>query len=147
MKKVESIALIEIKYFVNAIKVLDAVSKTCEVELLSCEKYLGGQLVTIIVGGTTSSIINTVETVNASFNGVSDSPLIKVLAIHNPHKEIMKFIDSDQIEDRNAESNENKINEVEDVTKSSVETIKKAEKIINESNLVIKRKEIEEETE
>lgn len=92
MSKFEAIGLVEVTYFTNAIEILDAMIKTCNVQYLNSEKYLGGKLVTIIVGGSMSSVTSAIEAAKKLGENKELNPVKAGIVIGKPHDEIMKFI-------------------------------------------------------
>lgn len=89
MKNYEAIGVIEVRNFTNALKILDSVCKSCDVELLNTENRLGGRLVSIILGGDISNIKAGIESAREC---VSDGSIKNAVCITKPHEEIMKFI-------------------------------------------------------
>ena len=65
-KNFSAIGVVEINFFTNALIALDEMLKASDVHLVSCEKKLGGRMVTIIVGGDTSSVNAAIEAVYAT---------------------------------------------------------------------------------
>lgn len=92
MNRYEAIGVIETQYFTIASEILDAVCKGANVEFLTSENYLGGRLVSLIIGGSVSDIKAAIEIAEQVCEGKPDNPLKMALAIMNPHEEIMKFI-------------------------------------------------------
>ncbi len=71
---------------------MDAVCKGANVEFLSSEKYLGGRLVSLIIGGSVTDIRSAIEIAEHIGRNKQGNPLKMALAITNPHEEIMKYI-------------------------------------------------------
>lgn len=92
MNQYEAIGVIETQYFTIASEILDAVCKGANVEFLTSENYLGGRLVSLIIGGSVSDIKAAIEIAEQVCAGKQGNPLKMALAIMNPHEEIMKFI-------------------------------------------------------
>jgi len=92
MKKYEALGIIETQYFAVATELLDSVCKASNVEFLTSENYLGGRLVTIIVGGSISDVTVAIETAQLKASEMMNNPLKMAIVITNPHKEIMKYI-------------------------------------------------------
>ncbi|CAM3955766.1 BMC domain-containing protein [Mesobacillus zeae] len=88
----EALGIIEAQYFTVAAEILDAVCKGGNVELLSSEKYLGGRLVTLVLGGGVSDIQASLEIARQVCEGKPNEPLKMALAITNPHEEILRYI-------------------------------------------------------
>lgn len=91
-KQFGAIGVVEINFFTNAMVVLDEMLKASEVRLVACEKKLGGRLVSIIVGGSTSSVNAAVETALSMGDKVGQSNIKVAVAISNPHPEIRKLL-------------------------------------------------------
>ncbi|MBU9714221.1 BMC domain-containing protein [Evansella tamaricis] len=92
MKRYEAIGVLETQYFTFALELVDKVCKASNVDFLTSENYLGGRLVTIIVGGSISDVNEAVETARQICEKKESTPLKKALTITNPHEEILKFI-------------------------------------------------------
>lgn len=92
MKKYEALGIVETQYFTIAMELLDQMLKSADVEFLASEKYLGGRLVTLVVGGSISDVTVAVEVAKLAAEGKERSPLKMALVITNPHPEIMKYI-------------------------------------------------------
>lgn len=113
MKVYEAIGVVEVKYYTTALQVVDAMCKASDVELLSSEKTLGGALVTLIVGGTTSNVNAAVDTAKLACEG-RENLLKMALVISRPHEEIMKFIVKKETTKRRGKSVKKKIEEVKE---------------------------------
>ena len=85
----KSYALIEIPGVVAAPHALDIMCKTADVELVSCERKLGGRLVTIIVEGDVAAVTEAVET--AAAKAIKKPASYAVIA--RPHEEIVKIVE------------------------------------------------------
>lgn len=92
MKNFNAIGVVEITFFTNALIVLDEMLKASEVHLVACEKKLGGRLVTIIVGGDTSSVNAAIETALDTGARVGEKNIKVAVSIPNPHPEIKKLL-------------------------------------------------------
>ena len=92
MAAYEALAVVEIRYFANAVRILDQMVKAANVEFLSSEKYLGGRLVTMILGGSVTDAKNAVEIAKETCAEMPENPLRMALVISNPHPAIMKYI-------------------------------------------------------
>jgi microcompartment protein CcmL/EutN len=108
MKKYEALGVVETQYFTIAMELLDQMLKSADVEFLASEKYLGGRLVTLIVGGSISDVTMAVEAAKMKAEGKEHTPLKMALVITNPHPEIMKYIvpslkNTEQVEKSDAE--------------------------------------------
>lgn len=85
----EALGVVDVMFFANAVKVLNTLMNTSYLELVDCKKYLGGRMVTIIVGGTVSNVTSAIEAVNDQYR--LDSVVKNTVVITNPHKELFKF--------------------------------------------------------
>jgi microcompartment protein CcmL/EutN len=83
---------VEVSYYANAVYLLDVMVKASQVKFLTAEKRLGGRLVTLIVGGSTSQVNSAVDAVKAAGENLGGNLLKAAIAISNPHLEILKFI-------------------------------------------------------
>lgn len=92
MTDYEAIGVVELLYFTNAMEVLDEMCKASNVEYLTSEKYLGGKLVSVIVGGTVSNVTAAVQAAETICASKPRNPLKMAIVITKPHEEIMKFI-------------------------------------------------------
>lgn len=98
MKSYEAIGVVEAQHFATALELVDEMCKTSHVQLLGAEKYLGGRLVTLIVGGSIASVTAAVEAAREVCAKKLRNPLKMSLVIPKPHAEIMKFIIPAQLE-------------------------------------------------
>lgn len=98
MKRYEAIGVIETQYFTVAMEILDHVCKTANIEFLSSEKYLGGRLVSLVVGGSISDVTEAISAARLVGESKQNSPLKKALIITNPHEEILRYIISPKTE-------------------------------------------------
>ncbi|MED3575678.1 BMC domain-containing protein [Cytobacillus praedii] len=96
MTNYEALGVIETQYFTVAMELLDQMCKSSDVELLASENYLGGRLVTLIVGGSFSDVDVAVQAAKQAAEYKANNPLKMALVISNPHSEIMKYIVSSQ---------------------------------------------------
>lgn len=92
MKNFNAIGVVEITFFTNALIVLDEMLKASDVHLVACEKKLGGRMVTIIVGGDTSSVNAAIETALDTGARVGEKNIKVAVSIPNPHPEIRKLL-------------------------------------------------------
>lgn len=99
MENYEAIGVIEAQHFTTALEIVDEMCKTSHVQLLGTERYLGGRLVTVIVGGSISNVTAAVEAARAVCDNKPINPLKMSLIIPKPHAEIMKFIIPSRAED------------------------------------------------
>ena len=91
-KNFSAIGVVEINFFTNALIALDEMLKASDVHLVSCEKKLGGRMVTIIVGGDTSSVNSAIEAVYATGGRIGEKNIKVAVAISNPHPEIKRLL-------------------------------------------------------
>ncbi|RXJ04173.1 BMC domain-containing protein [Anaerobacillus alkaliphilus] len=92
MERIESIGVIETQYYPVAVEILDQICKGTNVQLLTSENYLGGMLVSLIVGGSVSDVNEAVAIAKQVCQDKENNPLKKAIAISNPHPEILKYI-------------------------------------------------------
>lgn len=92
MKMYEAVGVIEAQYFATAMELLDNMCKASNVEFLTSEKYLGGRLVTQIIGGSISDVTTAVQVAKQICESKPKNPLKMALIITNPHAEILKYI-------------------------------------------------------
>lgn len=92
MKNFNAIGVVEITFFTNALIVLDEMLKASDVHLVACEKKLGGRMVTIIVGGDTSSVNAAIETALDTGAKVGEKNIKVAVSIPNPHPEIKRLL-------------------------------------------------------
>ncbi|WNF38844.1 BMC domain-containing protein [Bacillaceae bacterium IKA-2] len=92
MRKFDAIGMIEVQYYTVAVEILDHISKSTKVEFLTSENYLGGRLVTLVVGGGISDITEAIEIARKVCQHKRDNPLKMALVITNPHPEILKYM-------------------------------------------------------
>ncbi|WP_017754436.1 BMC domain-containing protein [Calidifontibacillus oryziterrae] len=98
MKKYEAIGVIEAQYFATAMELLDEICKASNVEFVTSENYLGGRLVTLIVGGSIPDATTAIRLAKQICENKPKNPLKMALVITNPHSEILKFIVPSKIE-------------------------------------------------
>jgi len=89
-----AIGVVEINFFTNALVVLDEMLKSSDVHLVSSEKKLGGRMVTIIVGGDTSSVNAAIEAASATGDRIGEENIKVAVTISNPHPEIRKLLNA-----------------------------------------------------
>ncbi|MFD2445384.1 BMC domain-containing protein [Bacillus sp. CGMCC 1.16607] len=92
MKKYEAIGVVETQYFSIAMELLDQMCKSADVEFLTSEKYLGGRLVSLVIGGSVSDVTVAVDVAKQLAEQKSGNPLKMALVITNPHMEILRYI-------------------------------------------------------
>ncbi|MDQ0156866.1 BMC domain-containing protein [Robertmurraya andreesenii] len=125
MKKYEALGVVETQYFTIAMELLDQMCKSSDVEFLASENYLGGRLVTLIIGGSVSDVTVAVDVAKQVAETKANQPLKMALVINNPHAEIMKYIISSQPQ---SEVEEGKLNSIEMETKEESKSKKKKSK-------------------
>ena len=86
-----AIGVVEVNFYANAVCLLDVMEKAADIDFLTSENRLGGRMVTLIVGGTTSGVNAAVEAARAAGEGMSVNPIKVAIVIGNPHPEILKF--------------------------------------------------------
>lgn len=86
-----AIGFVEVSGTVAAVEALDAMLKTADVKFLTCEKKLGGRLVTIVISGSVSSVKEAVEHGRERANKITKTVASAVIA--NPHEEIARMIE------------------------------------------------------
>ncbi|WP_374724560.1 BMC domain-containing protein [Calidifontibacillus erzurumensis] len=104
MKVVEAIGIVELQYFTYALEVADQMMKAAGVELLRSENYLGGRLVSLVIGGSISDVKTAIEAAKETCESKQQNPLKMAVLITNPHREILKFIVSSEKEDEKNQS-------------------------------------------
>ncbi|MDZ5474061.1 BMC domain-containing protein [Bacillus sp. 31A1R] len=92
MKQYEAIGVIEAQYYTIAIELLDVMCKSSNVEFITSENYLGGRLVSLLVGGSISDVAAAVETVKQVCQQKETNPLKMAIVISKPHPEILRYI-------------------------------------------------------
>lgn len=90
-----SIGLLEISGHAASVTALDAMLKAAEVRLVHIEMRLGGRLVTLIVKGSVSAVQAAVEA--GEKIGAPLGEVFGKAVIANPHGEIMKFFDYENL--------------------------------------------------
>jgi microcompartment protein CcmL/EutN len=80
----------DIQFFPNAVIALDVMLNRAAVEIVSVKKYLGGRMVTIITGGSSSDVKAAVDAVRERFS--SCKTLKNSAVITNPHRELSRFL-------------------------------------------------------
>lgn len=116
MKNYEALGIVETQYFTIAMELLDHMCKASDVEFLTCEKYLGGRLVTVVIGGSVSDVTVAVNAAKQAAEEKERKPLKMALVITNPHAEIMKYIVPSQTKANEATVEKLEVNE-EDAAK------------------------------
>jgi microcompartment protein CcmL/EutN len=85
-----ALGVLDVQFFPNAVVAMDIILNRAEVEIISVKKYLGGRMVTLIVGGSSSDAKAAVEAVREKFTGC---PALKNSAvITNPHRDLFRFL-------------------------------------------------------
>lgn len=91
--KMNAIGVVEVSHLANSVVILDAMLKAADVEVVSCQKLLGGKMVHTIVAGETSAVDATIEAANAARGMIGNDNLKVAVTISNPHAEIIKLLD------------------------------------------------------
>jgi ethanolamine utilization protein EutM len=86
-----ALGFLEVSGTVAAIEALDAMLKTADVSLVTCEKKFGGRLVTVIVTGSISSVNEAVENGKVRANQITKAVASAVIA--NPHEETKRMVE------------------------------------------------------
>ncbi len=98
MRRYDAIGVIETQYFTYALEILDAMCKSAAVEFLTSENYLGGRLVTVIIGGSVSDVNVAVDTARRIGESQKHNPIKMALTISNPHPEILSYIIKQEVD-------------------------------------------------
>lgn len=96
-EKKGSIGVLEINYFTNTVIVLDRALKAADVDILDCQKRLGGRMCYIILQGRTSEVEAAVQAAREAERIVGKYNIKTAIAIHNPHPEIIKVLNNNYI--------------------------------------------------
>lgn len=91
-KKFNAIGVVEVTFFTNALILLDEMLKAADVHLVASEKKLGGRMVSIIIGGDTSSVNAAIEAALQAGSRVGEKNIKVAVTISNPHEEIRKLL-------------------------------------------------------
>ena len=86
-----ALGFLEVSGTVAAIEALDAMLKTADVSLVTCEKKFGGRLVTVIITGSISSVNEAIESGRARANQITKTAAAAVIA--NPHEETKRMVE------------------------------------------------------
>ena len=97
-----SLGLIEVQALGHAILVLDTMTKAADVEFVSMERKLGGQLVTLVVKGKLSAVKAAIEAGAEVAKSLNRLKAAEVIA--RPHHEILKFLHLDEKEEKKVNS-------------------------------------------
>ena len=97
-----SLGLIEVQALGHAILVLDTMTKAADVEFVSMERKLGGQLVTLVVKGKLSAVKAAIEAGAEVAKSLNRLKAAEVIA--RPHPEILKFLHLDEKEEKKVNS-------------------------------------------
>ncbi|MDF2878371.1 MAG: microcompartment protein [Clostridia bacterium] len=87
-----AIGVVEVNFYTTAVVILDEMLKSSEVTLVSCEKKLGGRLVSMIVAGDISSVNTAIETAKGLGKTLGEKNIKVAVMISNPHPEIIKLL-------------------------------------------------------
>lgn len=91
-KDFRAIGILDVNAFSNAVIVIDEVLKAADVEIVSCEKKLGGRLVTTVIAGSVSAVNSAIEVAKGLTDKIGDKNLKLAIVISNPHDEILKVL-------------------------------------------------------
>ncbi len=97
-----SLGLVEVSALGNAIIMLDDMLKAADVEFVATERKLGGRLVTIVVKGELTSVKAAVDAGVARAKQCDCLKAYQVIA--RPHSEILKFLNLDEPNEKEANS-------------------------------------------
>lgn len=123
-----SLGLIEIQALGHAILVLDTMTKAADVEFVSMERKLGGQLVTLVIKGKLSAVKAAIEAGAEVAKSLNRLKAAEVIA--RPHTEILKFLHLDEKEEKkvNSESAATHVGPVNEVKEEPQKEEKPAKK-------------------
>ena len=123
-----SLGLIEIQALGHAILVLDTMTKAADVEFVSMERKLGGQLVTLVIKGKLSAVKAAIEAGAEVAKSLDRLKAAEVIA--RPHTEILKFLHLDEKEEKkvNSESAATHVGPVNEVKEEPQKEEKPAKK-------------------
>ena len=123
-----SLGLIEIQALGHAILVLDTMTKAADVEFVSMERKLGGQLVTLVIKGKLSAVKAAIEAGAEVARSLDRLKAAEVIA--RPHPEILKFLHLDEKEEKkvNSESAATHVGPVNEVKEEPQKEEKPAKK-------------------
>ena len=76
---------VELSGVTAAITAIDSMCKTADVQLVTWERKWGGRLVTVVIRGEVSAVLEAVDSVK--------SPAVASGVLANPHLEIVRLID------------------------------------------------------
>jgi microcompartment protein CcmL/EutN len=85
-----ALGVTDVQFFPNAVVALDVMLNRAVVEIVSVKKYLGGRIVTIVTGGSSSDVKAAVEAARERF--LSCEALKNSAVITNPHRELSRFL-------------------------------------------------------
>jgi microcompartment protein CcmL/EutN len=85
-----ALGVLDIQFFPNAVIALDTMLNHAAVEIISVKKYLGGRIVTLVVGGSSSDAKAAVESVKDRFAG--SAALKNSAVITKPHQELFRYL-------------------------------------------------------
>lgn len=92
MSRYEAIGVVETQYYAVAMEMLDCMCKQANVQFLTSENYLGGRLVSLIVGGSIPDVAAAIDAAKRVNETKDNKPLKMALTITNPHEEILKYV-------------------------------------------------------
>ncbi|MGL5244546.1 MAG: BMC domain-containing protein [Sarcina sp.] len=86
-----SIGIVEVVGIVAAIESLDAMGKASNITFVTCEKKLGGRLVSIIIKGRLEDVTHAVQVGERVANKITKCVANAVIA--RPHEEVFRLIE------------------------------------------------------
>ena len=122
-KNFSAIGVVEINFFTNALIALDEMLKASDVHLVSCEKKLGGRMVTIIVGGDTSSVNAAIEAVYATGGRIGEKNIKVAVAISNPHPEIKRLLNLAEDKQDNQDKQDKQDNQAQNISAEPAQSV------------------------
>lgn len=89
-KRFPALASLDVQCFAHAVQVLDTLLKGTGAQAVDMKKYLGGRMVTLLLGGTVSEMQAAIDLAGRQYG---ELPALKNAAvILNPHEELYRFI-------------------------------------------------------
>ena len=85
----KALGFIEVSGVVAAVDALDIMCKSSNVEFVTCERKLGGRMVTVVITGSVSDVAEAIEC--AKRQGRVPIPASNVIA--NPHSETVRMVE------------------------------------------------------
>lgn len=85
----DALGAVDVQSFAAAVVVLDAMLSHADVGMVDMKKYLGGTIVTLVVGGSVSAVQ---EAVALARERQMDGKVKNAAVITNPHPELFRFV-------------------------------------------------------